>query len=492
MAKKSHDPDDRPRPKPRSSRPSKDDPPPVRLRPGEEDEEDDEFDLRPKAQKGAGMPEFDDRGRKVNQRRKRLWQNISTIFTLLMVLSFFGGGLYLLLWAKKPVPPDPDMMAFVPAATTYLYGVNMKEARYNEKFRQKMDSALDRGVPPYMMSVMNQLKLRTGDLDRVIIACDSYIPIMSIPQSRGNLEQSSANGVTAVLKLRRTAWQSKDQRDRNEETVEIQFSRSDLQQVTGSEEREYNGKRYYAGRSFDGTPFYYHGASAHVLVITETERNMKELLNKPDTEIVVTGPIKKFADQLGGENFWYAMLLSGLGREYALAADSLGYGDRQIRSKNHDELGFGFAGGVYNTNVDLTTMFYTSDPFSPEATLADFEEFRASTVAPKIEALSQSDPETISLSDKFDYAGLKNASFKVSGNYFIYTNRFPTSLWEEVMETGLKFGNRIIKPPFPFFRGPFKGLEPNDPFSSIVAPPQQGGSGGATWGPGGGIFLGGP
>lgn len=491
MAKKSHDPDDRPRPKPKTKRPSKDDPPPVRLRPGEEDDEEDDFDLRPQAQKGAGMPEFDDRGRRVNQRRKRMWQNVSTFLTLLMVLSFFGVGLYMLIWAKKPVPPDPDMMAFVPPNTSLIYGCNMTEARYNEKFQMKMDGSIERGVPPYLRSVMSQLKLRTADLDRVIIACDSYIPLLSIQQSRGNLENSGSTGVTAVLKLRRTAWQSKDQRDRNDETVDIQFSGSDLQQATGAEEREYNGKRYYAGRSFDGTPYYYHGASAHVLVITESERNMKDLLGKPDSQIVVSGPIKQMADQLGGENFWYGMVFAGVAGDYNQMTDPIGFGGKVLRSQAGGEVGFGFAGGVYNHGVDFTNVTYFADPGAARALKEAAEELYKG-MAEILNSLNQLSGDTISLDAKFKLDELSNAKFSVSGNLFTYSTRFRTSVWEELLETGVKVGNQTVRLPYPFFKGPFGGLDTTTVFGGGGAGPGQGGGMNAIWGPGGGIAIGGP
>jgi hypothetical protein len=491
VAKKSPEPDPKPRPFPKK-KPNKNDPPPAKLRGREEEEyEEDEEYIDPTTRKGGTGPEFDESGRRINQRRKRMMQNISTFLTVAVVLGIFGYAIYMLLWALKPPPPPPEMMAFVPLRTNYIYGMNVKEARYNEKFRAKIDGTVERAIPSHMAGIMSQLKLRFVDLERVIIACDSIIPAMSLQQPRLNLEFTEMNGVTAILKLRTTAWQSQDQQNRNEEVVDIQFSRADLQAATGAEEREHFGKRYYAGVSPGGTRYYYHGASSHVLVITESERNMKELLERSDQTIVIEGPIRDMATRYGGENFFYAMVsprdalmnFEALGNPLLVGGKSL-WGNGEA-----PQVGFAYAGGCYNQKVHVGNITYFTEPDTPkalkEASQAIIDELRG----PLDKALSAPSDDELPLALRFMVEEIRNLKVFSDGNMYGFEMRYKTSVIEELLEKGTKFGNQSIQMPFPFYRGPFAGFAGQNQFGGGGGGGAPVGMGGLLPGPGGGVVI---
>ena len=484
MAKKSNDGESRPRPPARvKAKPKPGDPPPVRLRPGEAEDEDEAEDLRPKAQKHLAA-EFDDRGRKVNKKRRKMWRMISSIFLALTVMGAFIAGLVILFWSMRNPPPDPEMMAFVPANSTYIYGMHVKEARYNEKFRLKVDQALPNALPAYMGQVMKQLKLGISDLERVIIASDTPVSALALPSLTGNADARNRTGVTAILKLRKLKYFTQEELlKRDDPDEDIQFNRKEIQAATNSEELKHNGKRYFAGVTPSGSGYYYHVAGPHVMVIAESEKTLKSLLDKSDQEVVLTGQMRDFCDKYGGENFWFAIMPPENAWDVKSLAGVMSLPGGIMNGIPQNYTGFAYGGGVYGDRVHFTYAQYFPDEASviKISSLFDGQMGKAKDMAAGISG------ESLSRADEMLLDMVKNSKGSSSGNIFQFHTRVRTWLMIELMEEGVKVGNQTIKIPLPFLQGPFAGLDKQQQ-QMFMPPPGQNGPTVIPFGPGGGII----
>jgi hypothetical protein len=441
-------------PKPKNTN----DPPPVKVRAHEED--DPEYD-RPQFVVGDGA-EFDARGRRVNRRRQRTFRLIFNITLGLTFLGVFIAGICLLLWSMRNPPPDPEMIAFVPPDTRFLCGIRVEEARYNETFRQKLDSALPRVYPPEFKYVLDELKLSPADVNRVMFATNA--PSLSLSNLRG-----MGADLTAIFKMNSGS----------------ELSRKKLAQLTNAEEVQYGSKKYFRVAS---PSFCFYLPSPRMIVICNSESLMTKMLDKDDYDIVIKGNLKDLTDTAGGDHYWFVSDSS------TLSPLSMAFDPTEGKA-------FAFWGGIHDKKIHFNGAVMFPNESIPREIEKSFSE-----VMRPLRELSGDDGKVVanaflatrgasadSNTAEAIYQALTSMSVSQSGNMLTGSFRVSTSIIVDMMNNGVKIsrdgrqGSYTHRPQFPFEFPPFDFFSQGQAFF----PPQFGGGGAPAYGPNtGGIPVG--
>ncbi len=279
------DEEDRPKAKKRRNDDDEDDDRPKAKK--RRDEDDDDEDDRPKAKKRRDeddddrpavrkrqRDDDDDRPRKKLKKKKK-GSNIGIVIGLavfgvvalggvsyLVYSLLFGGGNY-----------DTEMLAYMPAGTNIVYGIEVEELMRNEKAKSLVKKATQSAGGKF--EVLKKAGITEDDISRILIGA-----------SVGKKE-TSRNSVM-VVRLKKSVTPDKAAKS------------------MGATEQKKNDKTYYKfGKAGSQDCLYFPDDT--MLVLAENEKAMEQALSG-SSKVLISQELQDFAKKMSGGQIWMAMV----------------------------------------------------------------------------------------------------------------------------------------------------------------------------------------
>jgi hypothetical protein len=279
---KRHDEDEDQKPRARKQMPLNDDddeehdaPPPRKRR------VDDDDDDRPRARKRSNDDDDgDDRPRKKPKKKKKK-SNVGVMIALsvggLLALAGVAYGLYLLLGGSSY---DTEMMAFLPADTNYLIGIEVEDLMHNEKAKSFLKKAQQSEADKF--AELKKAGIGEDDISRILIGS-------KVGKGNGNASLSSV----VVIRLKKSVTPDK------------------VAKGMGATEQKKNDKTYYkSSKAGDQECMYF--PSDTVIVITPNEKIMEPVLASSN-KVLISQEVQDFAKKMSGGQIWMAMVNPEIG-----------------------------------------------------------------------------------------------------------------------------------------------------------------------------------
>ena len=215
------------------------------------------------------------RPRRKSSSSKGVWLIVSLAAFLLIGVVV----LVLLLAGGRSI--DREMLAWVPADSNFMAGVDVENALNQKSIREFVDQFLTDGPGQEMDAFFKEAGLHENDVSKCWFAMN--FPLELEPNVKA---PEKAPSMCMIIKLKSKKF--------DPEMLRRNFNAAVI--PVGS-------KSYYR----HGTDTFFHFPHEGMVVLTNDENTMERLLTKGENEIVVYGSMRDLAEQSASQQFWVAM-----------------------------------------------------------------------------------------------------------------------------------------------------------------------------------------
>jgi hypothetical protein len=254
----------------------------------------DEDEERPTARKRRDDDDEDDDGddrdRRPRPKKKKKKGNLGVIIGAsvfgLLVLTGIGFGLY---WLFSGNNYDTEMMAFLPAETNVMVGIDVEDLMNNEKVKGYVKKITAMDGPKETMNKLKDAGITENDVSRILLgmkADDGAAP------AAGKQKEET---VALVVRFKKSVDKAK------------------IAKSLDATEQKKNDKVYYRPNK-PGSHSYVHFPSDSMLVLVSTEKQLDSVLAN-SSKVVISEEMQDISKKLSKGQIWVAFSRSAVDSE---------------------------------------------------------------------------------------------------------------------------------------------------------------------------------